>query len=81
MGRQATFYAMVACRLLMYFIMGCSPAAPSSAATGGYSHSPPSPHVAVIPRICRAYQWWNPYRTFSIIPITNQLSLTYSSTD
>ena len=75
------FPAVVACNLLIYSIMGCSPAASSSATTGRYSHSPTAPHAAVIPMIRLSTRWWNPYGTFSIIPVTTQLSLIYSSTD
>ena len=65
----------------MYYIMGCKPAASSAATTGGYSHYPSTPRVAVIPVIRLASWWWNPYGTSSITPITTQLSLLYSITD
>ena len=45
MERQATFSAMVVCRLLMYSLMGWIPAASTAATTRGYSHSPLS-HVS-----------------------------------
>ena len=66
---------MDACRLIMYSIMGCSTVTSSAATTGGYYHSLPAPHVAVIPMIRLATQWCNPYRTFIIDPVTTQLSL------
>ena len=80
MVRHDTFSAMVACRLLMYSIMGCSPADSSAATTRVYYHSPPAPRVSVIPVIRLAARWWNPSSNFSIDPVTTQLSLTYSST-
>ena len=61
--------------------MGCSFAASSANTTGIYSHSPPSPRITAIPVIFLAAQWWNPSRTFSISPVTTQLSLLYISTD
>ena len=72
---------MVACHLLINSLMGWSPAASSDATTGGYYHSPPAPPVAIIPVIRLDSQWHNPYRTLSISPVTNQISLTYNSTN
>ena len=80
MGRQATLSAMVACRLLMYTLMGWSPAASIASTTKGYSHSPPAPRFVVFPIIRHAARWWNPSRTLSISPITTHLLLTYKIT-
>ena len=81
MGRHDTFSAMFDCHLLMYCIVGCSPADSSDANTGGYSQSLPTSRVTIIPVIFLVAWWQNPSRTFSISPVTTQLSLTYSRTD
>ena len=65
----------------MYSPMGWSPAVSISAATGVYSLSLPAPHIDVIPVIRLADQLWNTLKTFSISPVTTQLSLLYISTD
>ena len=72
---------MDACHLLIYSIMGISIASSSATTTGGYDHSLLAPHVTVTPAIRLAAQWRNPYRAFSIDPLTTQLSLPYSSTN
>ena len=81
MGLQATFYDMVACHLLMYSPMGWSPEASIAATTGGYYHSLPTQHFAVIPVIRLAAQWRNPPNTFRTPPITTHISLPYRSTN
>ena len=81
MGLHTTFSSMVACRLLIFSIMGFIPATSIAAAAGGYSHSPPSPRISVVPMILLDDQWWNPSSSFTISPVTTQLSLLYIITD
>ena len=50
---QATFYAMVSCRIRMYSFMGWSPTDSIDATAGGYSHSLIALCVAVILVILR----------------------------
>ena len=81
MGRHAIFFTMIALWLLIYSVMGCISVASSAVTTGGYYHYYPIPHVAIIPVIRLYTQWWNPSRTFSILPVDTQISLPYSSTN
>ena len=60
--------------------MGCIPTDSGAVPTRGYSHSLSAPRVDVIPVIRLAARWWNPYRTFSVSPVTTQISLLYNST-
>ena len=81
MGRQATVYAMVACNLLMYSLIGWSPTSSIDATTGGNYHSLSSPCVAIIPVILLDARLRNPSRIFSIPPVTTLLSLPYNITN
>ena len=65
---------MMACHIWMYSFILHKPAATIVLATGGYYHYPISALQAVIPAIHQAALWWNPSSTFSISPITTQLS-------
>ena len=81
MGWKATFYAIVACCLLMYMPLRWISVVSIASTTEGYSHSLPDPRFAVIPLICHAAQWWNPSRTLTISPFTTHIFLPYNITD
>ena len=72
---------MVVCCLLMYTLMGCSPAASTTSSTNGYFHSPPAPRFSVIPVIRCVAQWCNSIRTLGISPVTTQILLLYNIPD
>ena len=79
MGKHSTFFAIVACRLLMYSPMVWNPVTSIAATTEGYYHSPHTPRVVVIHVIHLIDRWRNPSNTFRIPPVTTQISLLYRS--
>ena len=81
MGQQTTLSAMVACCLLVYTPMGWIPTASIASTTEWYCQSTPAQCFTVISVIYRVAQWWNPYRTLSVSPVTTQLLLPYMSTN
>ena len=70
---------MLACCLWVYSFIFHRPAASIASAIRGYSHSPSFALQSTIPAILRADLWLNPSSTFSVSPITTELSLPYGS--
>ena len=81
MGQQYTCAATVSCLFYIYSLIVHIPAVSSASDIGGHSQSLLVICCAVIPVIILAAQLWKPYITFSMSPITTQLSLLYSNTN
>ena len=81
MGRQDICAATVTCLRWIHSLIGHSPTVSRASTTGGHSHFPLSVRRAVIPAKLLATQWRNPSSTFSMAPVTTQLSIPYNNTD
>ena len=76
----ATYSAIFACRLLTYSLIVQIPVVSNSASTEANSHSLLSPFLFVVPEICLAILWWNPYITVIIASVIPQIYIPYRST-
>ena len=81
LGWHYTCAAMVDCLCCIYYLIGHIPAFYRASDTGGHSHFPLIVRRIVIPVIIFATQWWNPSGTFSMDPVTTQISLPYNNTN